>query len=51
MKGFAGVKRPPWLGPLVALVIVFVLFVLWTPGTTFLATPNLLTMTKRFQGP
>ena len=44
--GFLG-KRPPWLGPLVALVVVFLIFVAWTPGTSFLATPNLLTMARQ----
>lgn len=40
-------RRPAWLGPLVALVVVFFLFVAWTPGSSFLSTPNLLTMARQ----
>ena len=38
-------KRPAWLGPLVALVIVFGVFAIWTPDT-FLRTQNILTMAR-----
>ena len=39
-------KRPPWVGPLVALVLVYVLFAALTPDT-FLRSQNLLTMARQ----
>jgi ribose/xylose/arabinose/galactoside ABC-type transport system permease subunit len=39
-------KRPPWLGPLVAVIFVYVLFAVLTPDT-FLRTQNLLTMARQ----
>jgi ribose/xylose/arabinose/galactoside ABC-type transport system permease subunit len=40
------VKRPPWLGPLVAVVVVYAAFAASTPDT-FLQTQNLLTMLRQ----
>ncbi|WP_437737546.1 ABC transporter permease [Sorangium sp. So ce1335] len=39
-------KRPPWVGPLVALVLVYALFAALTPDT-FLRSENLLTMARQ----
>jgi len=39
-------KRPPWVGPLVALVIVYVAFALLRPDT-FARTSNLVTMARQ----
>jgi ribose transport system permease protein len=39
-------RRPPWLGPLLAVVIVFAVFAALTPDT-FLRTQNLLTMARQ----
>lgn len=39
-------RRPPWLGPLVALVVVYALFAALTPDT-FLRAQNLLTMARQ----
>jgi ribose transport system permease protein len=40
------VKRPPWLGPLVAVIVVYAIFAALTPDT-FLRTQNLLTMARQ----
>lgn len=40
------VRRPTWLGPLVALVVVYLLFAAASPDT-FLRTANLLTMARQ----
>jgi ribose/xylose/arabinose/galactoside ABC-type transport system permease subunit len=45
VKGL-GVKRPPWLGPLVAVVVVYAVFAASTPDT-FLQSQNLLTMLRQ----
>jgi len=42
-----GAKRPAWVGPLVALVVVFAIFALTTPDGTFLRSQNLLTMARQ----
>lgn len=39
-------KRPPWLGPLVAVLVVYAIFAVLTPDT-FLRTQNLLTMGRQ----
>ncbi|AUX26308.1 ribose ABC transporter permease [Sorangium cellulosum] len=39
-------RRPPWVGPLVALVLVYALFAALTPDT-FLRSQNLLTMARQ----
>lgn len=39
-------RRPPWLGPLLAVVIVYAVFAALTPDT-FLRTQNLLTMARQ----
>lgn len=39
-------RRPAWLGPLVALVVVYAIFAALTPDT-FLRTQNLLTMARQ----
>ena len=39
-------RRPPWLGPLVALLLVTAMFAALTPDT-FLRTQNLLTMARQ----
>jgi ribose transport system permease protein len=39
-------RRPPWLGPLIAVVIVYAIFAALTPDT-FLRTQNLLTMARQ----
>lgn len=39
-------KRPPWLGPLVAVVVTFIIFGALTPDI-FLRTPALLTMARQ----
>lgn len=39
-------KRPPWLGPLVAVVVVYFVFAALTPDT-FLRGQNLLTMARQ----
>ena len=36
-------RRPAWLGPLVAVLVVYAVFAVFTPDT-FLRTQNLLTM-------
>jgi ribose transport system permease protein len=41
-----GRRRPAWLGPLVALVVVYALFAAFTPDT-FLRSQNLLTMARQ----
>jgi ribose transport system permease protein len=40
------IKRPPWLGPLVALIVVYAIFAALTPDT-FLRTQTLLTMARQ----
>jgi len=40
------VKRPPWLGPLVAVLVVYAVFAALTPDT-FLRGQNLLTMARQ----
>jgi len=40
-------KRPAWLGPFVALVVVYLLFAAITPEHSFLRTQNLLTMGRQ----
>jgi ribose transport system permease protein len=39
-------RRPPWLGPLVAVLVVYAIFAALTPDT-FLRTQNLLTMARQ----
>ena len=39
-------RRPAWLGPLLAVIVVYVVFALLTPDT-FLRTQNLLTMARQ----
>ena len=39
-------RRPPWLGPLAAVILVYVVFAVLTPDT-FLRTQNLLTMARQ----
>ncbi len=47
MMGFlSGQRRPPWLGPLLAVIIVYAVFAALTPDT-FLRTQNLLTMARQ----
>ncbi len=43
---FLPARRPPWLGPLLAVLVVFGVFAALTPDT-FLRTQNLLTMTRQ----
>ena len=40
-------KRPAWLGPFVALLVVYLLFAAITPEHSFLRTQNLLTMSRQ----
>ena len=40
-------KRPAWLGPLVALLVVYAVFAVITPEHSFLRTQNLLTMSRQ----
>jgi ribose/xylose/arabinose/galactoside ABC-type transport system permease subunit len=40
-------KRPAWLGPLVALLVVYAVFAAITPEHSFLRTQNLLTMSRQ----
>ena len=40
-------KRPAWLGPLVALLVVYAVFAMITPEHSFLRTQNLLTMSRQ----
>jgi ribose transport system permease protein len=42
----SGFKRPQWLGPLIAVVVVFAVFAALTPDT-FLRSQNLLTMARQ----
>jgi ribose/xylose/arabinose/galactoside ABC-type transport system permease subunit len=39
-------RRPPWLGPLIAVIIVYAVFAALTPDT-FLRSQNLLTMARQ----
>lgn len=39
-------KRPPWLGPLIAVLVTFAVFAALTPDT-FLRTQNILTMARQ----
>ncbi|MDF2697911.1 MAG: Ribose transport system, permease protein RbsC [Labilithrix sp.] len=39
-------RRPAWLGPLVAVIVVYAIFAVLTPDT-FLRTQNLLTMSRQ----
>lgn len=45
LQPFFMVRRAPWLGPLVALVVVFGIFAALTPDT-FLRSQNILTMAR-----
>lgn len=40
-------KRPAWLGPLMALLVVFAVFAIITPDHSFLRVQNLLTMSRQ----
>ena len=40
-------KRPAWLGPLLALLVVYAIFAVITPEHSFLRTQNLLTMSRQ----
>jgi len=40
-------KRPAWLGPLLALLVVYAIFAVITPHYSFLRTQNLLTMSRQ----
>lgn len=40
-------RRPAWLGPLVALLVVYAIFAALTPEHSFLRTQNLLTMGRQ----
>ncbi|HSO35298.1 MAG TPA: ABC transporter permease [Labilithrix sp.] len=42
-----GLKRPAWLGPFVALLVVYAIFAVVTPEHSFLRTQNLLTMSRQ----
>jgi ribose transport system permease protein len=42
----SGSRRPAWLGPLIAVVVVYAIFAALTPDT-FLRTQNLLTMARQ----
>ncbi len=42
----SGPRRPAWLGPLIAVVVVYAIFAALTPDT-FLRTQNLLTMARQ----
>lgn len=45
-RAFLGERRPAWLGPLVAVLVVYVIFGLLAPDT-FLRAQNLLTMARQ----
>jgi ribose transport system permease protein len=45
-RGLLGARRPPWLGPLIATVVVYCVFAALTPDT-FLRSQNLLTMARQ----
>ena len=40
-------KRPAWLGPLLALLVVYAIFAVITPEHSFLRTQNLLSMSRQ----
>ena len=40
-------RRPAWLGPLVALLVVYAIFAALTPEHSFLRSQNLLTMSRQ----
>ncbi|MBX3221579.1 MAG: ABC transporter permease [Labilithrix sp.] len=46
LRSLLGDRRPAWLGPLVAVVVVYAVFAILTPDT-FLRTQNLLTMARQ----
>lgn len=46
LRSLLGARRPAWLGPLVAVVVVYAVFAVLTPDT-FLRTQNLLTMARQ----
>jgi len=47
LTSLRAVKRPAWLGPLVALLLVYAVFAVITPEHSFLRTQNLLTMSRQ----
>ena len=47
LETLRGFKRPAWLGPLVALLLVYAVFAVITPEHSFLRTQNLLTMSRQ----
>ena len=47
LASLRSVKRPAWLGPLVALLLVYAVFAVITPEHSFLRTQNLLTMSRQ----
>jgi ribose transport system permease protein len=46
LSAFSGSRRPAWLGPLIAVVVVYAIFAALTPDT-FLRSQNLLTMARQ----
>lgn len=46
LRALLGDRRPAWLGPLVAVLVVYAVFAVMTPDT-FLRTQNLLTMARQ----
>lgn len=45
-RAAAGISKHPWVGPLVALLVVYLLFAVWSPET-FSRSQNLITMARQ----
>ncbi|HVH46834.1 MAG TPA: ABC transporter permease, partial [Labilithrix sp.] len=46
LRSFVPERRPAWVGPLIAVIVVYAVFAMLTPDT-FLRTQNLLTMARQ----